>query len=46
MSKKQNPGKERKSKPKKYQKPTLIKYPALKQIMGSASATGPPPEIE
>ncbi|MBL7198146.1 MAG: hypothetical protein ISS47_08600 [Candidatus Omnitrophica bacterium] len=46
MSKQQNPKKERKSKPKKYQRPTLTKYPALKQIMGAASATTAAPQIE
>jgi len=37
MSKQQDPKKEQKKEPKKYQRPTLTKYPALKQIMGFAS---------
>ncbi|MBL7198409.1 MAG: hypothetical protein ISS47_09980 [Candidatus Omnitrophica bacterium] len=34
MSKEQDSKKEQKAEPKKYQRPTLTKYAALKKIMG------------
>jgi len=41
MSKEQNQGKKQKTEePKKYQKPTLIKYPALKQVVGVSTLEG------
>jgi len=46
MSNEQNQEKKNhKSEPKKYQRPTLTKYPALKQIMGSSGPEGAGPGL-